>query len=309
MTKISRYFGVALAALAVVGSFCSCSEDDLDSKSIFDDTTTAEKTEFDNWLSENYVKPYNISFQYRYIDRESNLAYDVIPAQYDKSIAMAKLLKHVWLEAYTTVAGEDFVKQYAFKVVQLIGSFEYNSDGSMTMGTAEKGLKIVLYGVNNLDPDNVVVDADDPHNQSTSPLNCNYYFFHTMHHEFCHILTQTKDYTTDFRTISVGNYHASDWQTLANATVAPDGFVSAYASKEYNEDFAEVYSTYVTSSEAGWQKVLDMAGEDGAALINKKLDIVRSYFSDSWGLDIDDVRAEVLKRSAEAPSLDLRTLN
>lgn len=308
MKNFSKYFGYALA-LAVATTFTACSEDDLDPNSIFDGEAQTEQNELDKWLMTNYVEPYNISFQYRYIDRESNLYYDVIPADYNKSVAMAKLLKHVWLDAYSTVAGDAFVKQYAFKVVQLIGSFEYNSDGSMTMGTAEKGLKIMLFGINDLDPDNVFVDADDPHNQSTNPLNCNYYFFHTMHHEFCHILTQTKDYTTDFRSISVGKYHASDWQTLQNATVAPDGFVSAYASKEYNEDFAEIYSTYVTSSEDGWNKVLKMAGTDGTAIINQKLDIVRSYFTDSWGIDIDKIRAEVLKRSAEAPSLDLHTLN
>lgn len=32
------------------------------------------------------------------------------------------------------------------------------------------------------------------------------------------------------------------------------GFVSGYASGEYNEDFAEIFAQYVTHSEAAWQK-------------------------------------------------------
>lgn len=312
MKMTTKYIGIAMAFMAAT-TLWSCSEDDLSSTSVFDGEETTEQSEFDKWLQENYVKDYNISFQYRYIDRESNMSYDVVPAEYDKSIGMAKLLKHVWLDAYTEVAGDVFVKKYAFKVVQLIGSFQYLEDESRVLGTAEGGLKIMLYGINHLDLDNVLVDADDPFNQSegtgNTPLNCNYFYFHTMHHEFCHILTQTKDYTTDFRSISVGKYHASDWQTLSNATTAPDGFVSAYASKEYNEDFAEVYSTYVTSSDTGWQKVLTMAGDEGSAIIEQKLDIVKAYFRDSWGIDIDKVREVVLRRSQEAPELDLHTLN
>ena len=47
----------------------ACSEDDLDSKSIFD-TEEPKMNEFDNWLMKNYVTPYNISFNYRYDDKE-----------------------------------------------------------------------------------------------------------------------------------------------------------------------------------------------------------------------------------------------
>lgn len=316
--KATKYFGMSLMLLSAT-MFVGCSEDDLSSTSIFDNAVTEQKSDFDQWLYDNYTKEYNIDFKYRYTDKESDLSYNVIPADYDKSKAIAKLVKHVWMEPYENIMGKDFLRSYAFKIIQLIGSFEYNANGSQVMGTAEKGLKIMLFDVNNLDIDNISVDVDNPYNKRMSPLNSNYYFFHTMHHEFCHILTQTKDYNTDFRTITAGSYHATDWVNVDDDGTSEQrddwykaqkqGFVSAYASQEYNEDFAEVYSTYVTTSEEGWQMILDRAGEDGAALIEQKLEMVKSYFSDSWGVDIDVMRANVLKASAEASTLDLRTLN
>ena len=78
-----------------------------------------------------------------------------------------------------------------------------------------------------------------------------------MHHEFCHILTQKKEYSTDYRDVSAGSYHAADWINVEDADAPMEGFVTGYASGEYNEDFAEMYSTYVTSSPEAWQEILN----------------------------------------------------
>ena len=222
---------------------------------------------------------------------------------------MAKLVRHVWLETYVDCVGKDFIRTYTPRVIQLIGSFQYKEGGGITAGSADQGMKVMLYGVNHLDLDNIVVDTEEPYNKSTSPLNLNYWYFHTMHHEFCHILTQTKSYSTDFQTISAGSYHATDWINVADENAPKQGFVSGYASGEYNEDFAETYAFYVTLSAEGWQKILDMAGETGAPIIQQKIDMVREYFKTSWGIDIDEMRSIVLRRSAEAATLDLRTLD
>ena len=178
------------------------------------------------------------------------------------------------------------------------------------MGTAEKGLKIMLYGVNNLDIDNPRINVDNPYEEKEAkPIDLNYWFFHTMHHEFCHILTQTKNYSPDFQTISSGRYHSTDWINVKDPDAAKEGFVTGYASGEYNEDFAEVYANYVTLSPAGWQKIITQAGPEGAAIINEKLAMVKEYFQNSWGVNLDDLRAIILRRSAEAPSLELRNFN
>ena len=38
------------------------------------------------------------------------------------------------------------------------------------------------------------------------------------------------------------------------------------------------------------------AGTTGAALIAKKMELVRFYLSDSWGVDIDELRSAIQNR-------------
>lgn len=77
----------------------SCNEDALSDNSIFD-TETPERNEFDNWLLTEYVDPYNINFKYRFEDKESDQQYNLVPAEYGKSVALAKLVKFLWLQSY-----------------------------------------------------------------------------------------------------------------------------------------------------------------------------------------------------------------
>ena len=304
-----REISLMLLMAATLG-FGSCSDDDLNPVSVFDSVTQEEKNEFDNWLEENYRKVYNIDFKYRYSDKESDLAYNVTPAEFDKSKALAILVKHIWLEAYAEAAGIDFMKTYVPRIIQLTGSYKWNTNGSQVLGTAEGGLKIMFYGVNELDIDNPRINTDNPYeSHQVRPIDMNYWFFHTMHHEFCHILTQKKEYDTSFRTISAATYHATDWINLEDRRVAKEGFVTSYAASEYNEDFAEIYATYITNTPEGWQLIIDAAGDEGAAILNQKLDLMKEYFKNSWSIDLDTLRDIVLRRSDESTKLDLRTLN
>lgn len=293
--------------------FAGCSDDDLSSKSIFD-TEPIAQSEFDQWLKTNYVDTYNIRFNYRYSDKESNSSYNLAPAALDKSEALAIMMKHVWLDAYKEVMGEEFVKTYAPRVMQLFGSAAYNSGGSIVMGTAEGGLKVTLYNVNVIDLDNPIIDSESPFvDKSVGTYDLNYWFFHTMNHEFCHIMTQKKNYSTDFQTISAADYKSADWINLNDKDAPAQGFVSGYASSEYNDDFAEIYSQYVTHSEAAWQKILEAGvnGDDtsGRDAILQKFNILKDYFAVTWNLDIEKLRDVIVRRSQEVKTLDLKTLN
>jgi len=319
--------------LALLAS--ACSNDDLDKESIFTETTQTESTPLDQWVKTNFTDPYNIRFLYRYNDKETNNYYNVIPADYDKSVALAILLKHVWIDTYTELVGQDFMKTYCPRIYQLIGSAEYNSStGSIVLGTAEGGVKVTLFRVNDIDVDHPVIDSDSPYpNTEAVPIDLNYWFFHTMHHEFCHILTQKKDYSTDFRTISTANYQRASWINVKDKDAGVKGFVTGYASMEYNEDFAETYATYITHTEDAWNQLLENSiqvkldeNEDtiftydkngnkypvydysGNEAIIKKLNIVKDYFQKQWGIDIDKLRTIVLRRSQEVKDLDLHTL-
>ena len=300
-----------LLAVAVLTG--ACSSDDVSSESIFKPTETKD-SEFDKWLSKTYTEPYNIQFNYLYNDYLTNRTYNVVPATISNSKAMAILIKHVWLDAYTELMGPDFLKQHCFREFQLIGSAEYTSNGSIVLGFAEGGIRVNLFQVNALDPAHIYIEQTTPYGTSDA-FDLNRAYFHTMHHEFAHILTQLKDYSTDFRGISAGKYHTADWVNVKDLNSGAEGFVTGYASSEYNEDFAEVFSCYVTDTDAMWQKRLAQAvtaangDESGKKAILAKLSIIRTYLKDAWGVDIDKLRTIVLRRANEVSTLDLETLN
>ena len=309
MNTIKIFLFAAIAALTV-----ACSNDDVDANnSIFPTREeNTDSTAFDKWLNKNYTEPYNIRFNYLYIDQNSDMGYNVSPADIKKSIALAKIIKHVWLDAYTELMGPDFLKQHCFREFQLIGSAQHKNDGSIVLGFAEGGIRVNLFQVNYLDPAHLYIEQTNQF-ASGSDFDLNRAYFHTMHHEFAHILTQLKDYSTDFRTITK-EYHSADWVNVKDEDAGKEGYVTGYASSEYNEDFAEVFSCYVTDTDVMWQKRLAQAvaangDETGKKAILAKLSIIRSYLKDSWGVDIDKLRTIVLRRASEVNSLDLETLN
>ena len=236
-----KYFILSVAALMLA----ACSEDALDSTSIFDKGSQTPKTEFDAWLQKNYVEPYNIDFKYRFEYKESDVSKNLAPADYDKAIALAKLTKYLWIESYEELMGRDFIRTYAPKVMNLIGSVAYDSNGGVVLGTAEGGMKIVLYNVNSLNPAKLDMDF------------LNEWFFNTMHHEFAHILHQTKNYPTDFNEISKADYQSSSWVNLSDGEALAMGFVNNYASSETQEDFVQTIAFYITKSDEEWEELLD----------------------------------------------------
>jgi len=245
---MKKYIYTLLFAASIV--LGACSEDKLDSHSIFN-TESPERDAFDTWLLLNYVVPYNIQFNYKYIDKESDNTYNLIPAEYDKCVAMAKLTKYLWIDSYNELLGEAFIKTYCPRMIQLIGSKAYNSQGSVVLGTAEGGLKITLYNVNELNANSPDIDF------------LNTWFFKTMHHEFAHILHQTKNYSTDFNLIST-DYQGPSWLNLESDEVANTmGFITRYASFSPDEDFVEIISNYITHDAGYWENVLNNGGALG----------------------------------------------
>ena len=95
--------------LAAVG-MSACQEEALDPNSQIIDSKV-EQNDFDKWLMKNYVEPYNIDFKYRMEYNESDMNYYLVPAEYEKSIQIAKLLLHLCIGSYDEVTGsKDFIK-------------------------------------------------------------------------------------------------------------------------------------------------------------------------------------------------------
>lgn len=285
--------------LAFVASFAlmSCSDDDPSSESIFP-TTSPKRDAFDKWLLENYTFPYNVEMKYKMEDIESDMKYHLVPADSAKTAKLSIIMKYLWFDAYNEVIGPDFIKENMPRTIHFIGSPAYNSEGTMVLGTAEGGLKITLYMVNSLD-DETLKDYD----------TMNKYYFHTLHHEFTHILNQKIPYDQSFKLITESGYVSGDWYTISDKTAHQAGFVTPYAMVEPLEDFAEMLSNYVTMSQSEWNAILADAGTTGAASISAKLDIVRNYMQESWNVDIDQLRAAVLRRASTLSAVDLKHLN
>jgi substrate import-associated zinc metallohydrolase lipoprotein len=272
----------------------SCGEEKLGESML--DAAEQHRNELDRWLLGSYVYAYNVDVKYRMEDIETQMRYNLAPAEVGKAFRIAKLIKHAWFEAYDEVAGVDFTRSNSPRIIHLIGSSAYEGNGVEQLGTAEGGMKVTLYGVNNIDS---MLDKPD---------RLNYFFFQTMHHEFTHILNQKKNYDVDFELISEGNYVQGDWAQVSFEMAAAGGFVSTYAASEPREDFAEVLSIYITYTEADWEALLRFAGSAAAEVINRKLGMVKSYMQSSWGIDLDELRRVVQRRTNEIPELDLDEL-
>jgi substrate import-associated zinc metallohydrolase lipoprotein len=289
MKKIIYILALCLPVLII----SSCEKDEPDKDNSIFDTSTPELNSFDRWLRDNYVTPYNIQVKYRLEDVETNFDYNVIPAELKKAKQMAFLLKYLWLEVYEEVAGDGvhFVRANAPRLMHYLGSAEYDGE-TVTLGVAEGGMKITITEVNALIPYQITRQN----------------FFNTIHHEFGHILNQTIDIPTDFRTITPSDYAPTTWHNRSEAEAAQLGFVSQYAGKLPEEDFVEILARYITKTPEEWQAKLDQAGTTGAELILAKLAKVKAYMKTSWKVDVDKLKSVVQRRANEILFMDFDNL-
>ncbi len=281
MKKIQYYISALLLVAVAAMSLSSCSEDKLGDTIFPDVDETLDPNSYsyklDKFLKENYLDKYNLTFLYKMPDISTNMNYNLVPAEYSNSVDLAVLCKHLWFDVYDKVAGEDFLKTYGPRIILLIGSPAINpTSGSEIVGLAEGGIKISLFKVNSMNINDF---------QTMNEL-----YFHTMHHEFSHILHQTKTYPTEFNTISVGHYDANNWQYRGNE-VNSLGFVTAYGSSEYREDFAETIACYIVYTQAQWDRMMELASRGWATSASAD-DLDAVYYSFYYYPD-NDTEAEL----------------
>ena len=286
----------SLALLLSVGAISSCSKDTPSGATIFPTTPVARNT-FERWLLKNYTNPYNIDFQYKLKDGETDLTYNLVPADSAKTAKLAMITKFLWFDAYNEVVGPDFLKESAPRIIVAVGSSAYTRQRTEVVGSAEGGYKVTLNKINALTDELL-------HDYSAMTE----YYFHTMHHEFTHILNQRKPYNPAFDLVTQSGYVSGNWLNVSTRDARRAGFVSPYAMMNGAEDFAEMLSFYVTYTPQAWQAILDEAGTRGANLINQKLTLIKEYTQSSWGLDLDQLRDVVIRRGGQVATLDLSKL-
>ncbi|MEI6751693.1 MAG: putative zinc-binding metallopeptidase [Paludibacter sp.] len=300
---------IFILCLASVLLFSCNDNNKITGDSIFEDVPVLDSTlstyNFDLWLYHNYLIPYNIKFDYKMVDVGSDMDYNLVPTENLKAQQLAHLMRYLWFDVYKKVVSDDFLKLYGPRMIHLIGSPAINASlGTIVLGTAEGGIKITLYYVNSLDPTNIPI--------------MNEYYFKTMHHEFAHILHQTKNYPKTYDAISAGHYDMDGWQNRTDEEANSLGFASNYGSSQPREDFVEIIANYIVKTDADWNKTLWNAskewtqnsngeavlttkqsdGVDGQAIILQKLEICREWLSEKWNIKLDSLRAEVQRRQS-----------
>jgi len=296
MKKLLKY-----TAVVVLGAMLwSCGDNELDPTSIFEGGTRPQ-TDFDRYLIREFTTPYNIAVKYRMEDILIDHTYSVVPARIESSQALAVFMKHLWLDVYAEASpdGVEFLKKFGIREIHFVGSGQHTANG-VVLGSAEGGKLITMTHVNAIDP-------NDPETFAPAELLRHYGKFQVIHHEFCHILHQLKEYPTTFPQVS-GGFQGTNWVNLNYNSAHDLGFVSPYATFGEFEDFVETYSLYITKTAPQWEEFLADASTQGRAYIDQKVTIVRDYIKLSWGMDLDQLRAIVIRRGNELPLLKVSDL-
>lgn len=309
-----------LLLLACAFALIGCKKDhgnapDVDSKKRLE-LISGNKTETDKWIEENYIKKYNIDPIWRWKMNEVDWKYNLVPPIESNIVPFLKILDRVFIDVYVEVVSKDFMNTYVPKQFLLVGTDAYNiNDGTITLGTAEGGRKITLYGIN---------DWKDIRVMSR--------YIHTMYHEFSHILHQTKLYPEEFEKITA-EYYTAQWANGTDKEALEQGFISKYSRLNKDEDFVEILSTYLTLSDKEWNDRINsidgsLAGKNAAdrakqegktpeeqaaigkavatetasrakAAITKKLSIVTDYLKTQWGIEIAALKTVCQERIIE----------
>ena len=287
-----------MIAATVLLTMTAC-EEKLNPQSIFEDVPAVDKNastaEFDQYLYDTYVLGYNISFQYKWNDASTDMDYNLVPVTLKNAQMVAHAVKYLWLDVYDKQMGHEFLMKYTPRIINIIGSPAVNAaQGTETLGVAEGGVKITLYKMNDFDMYNMAW--------------LNKYIFHVMHHEFSHILHQTKTFPKEYEQISAGLYDSQSWQYHSDEEAYKLGFVTPYSMSEAHEDFVEVISSYITDTREVWQKRgFTMAADhthieavdeeqEGTSIINQKINMCKDWLLEKYNYELDSIRAEVQRR-------------
>lgn len=262
-----------LSIACVVGAlgFSSCSKEDSLGESQID-LTPEIKTDLDRWIDENYVDTYNMQVFYRWDQYKTDMNRYLTPPRFSDVQPALEVVKTIWLDSYRDVAGEMFVKETAARELVLIGSRNSNTNGSITLGLAEAGVRVSLFGLDNL-------------NTKSRPQVEE--FIHTIQHEYVHIINMKYPFDEgEFLKITPADYLA-DWQNGGGDKVAQSlGFISSYSRSAPGEDFAEMAATMLTDIDAYNRLVNSVTDAYGKAKIKEKEAYVADYYRKSLGIDI-----------------------
>lgn len=280
----SKAFKILVVTAILSLSSCSKEEEITESRI---DLSTPELTTTDLWIREHLTEPYNINVDYLFRDYEVATNRYLAPPEPEEVIPFLEAYIDFMIEPYKALAGEEFVKRYFSKQLVLVGSSNYNNDGTVFLGQAEGGVKVTLYEINYFSER---TSGSASPEQIRAALRS---YFKTLHHEFAHILQQNKIFDKEsYRTITP--IYRSSWFNLGTQQARDLGFISPYASLNENEDFAEMVAIMLTTSPEEFQAILQSPGNPQAQQdLQEKLSIILDYYKSSWNIDLFQLQENI----------------
>jgi substrate import-associated zinc metallohydrolase lipoprotein len=269
MTMKKIFFYITLVTLLT-----ACTKDELDPDSVLLGMggDQWERTELDDWLYHEFVVPYNMEIKYKWDPYELDLSKNYVPVKEEKVRELMTAVKKVWIESYAKAAGSpNIIKSLSPKRYVLIGSLEYDSNGTATLGNAEGENKIRLFDVNAFDiTDEAMVRR----------------VMGTVEHEFVHTLTAVVKYPEEWQTICKDDYDGN-YRTMTDdpAVYAPLGFVTRYAHSNPDEDIAETVKLIVLNGQAWFNDYVAFAGVVGGPRLRAKEAILVNYYKSNYNID------------------------
>jgi len=267
----------------------TCTEDKIET-----DVITVEPSDdpLDQFIQTSFTDKFGVAVRYRYVDRYVDPTKRVSPPRKELVEPILSFLTEYWIEPFINVPnGEEFFKTHVPAEVVLIGSFIFNNDGTVTLGTADAGARITLTEVNNFEEE----DTEWIIRQ-----------LGTIYHEFAHIVHQRYNLPANFQQISPQGYTSSgSWFNLTDDEALRRGFVSPYATSSFNEDYAETaafilfdtdfYETYINEEE-NCTTIECVERNEGRELIRRKLNAVLTHYEQNTGVDLLEVRELIQKK-------------
>ena len=280
MKILNKYKKLALLSAVVLLGSCAGDEPLKDSQL---DLSTPPKTALDNWIDTNYLLPYNINVQYKWNPNVVDNNRFLYPPIQAKVQPVLEIVQKIWLESYKAVAGPNFVKNIAPREFVLVGGVNLNTTGTITLGLAEGGKRITFFETDNVDKKNRANIKR---------------FLRTIQHEYIHILNQTKPFDEKSMATITPTGYSSAWYNTSDAVALEEGFLTAYAKSNINEDFAETAATILVSSKAEYAAILAaIVSPVARASIKSKEAIVVKYYKDAFNIDLYKLRDEAEKNT------------
>ncbi|NOU60853.1 substrate import-associated zinc metallohydrolase lipoprotein [Marinifilum caeruleilacunae] len=252
----------------------------------------------DVYLRENILKEYGTAIRWKWDQRFIRKGQSAEPIKEDLVIPITKIVEDLWIKPFIALSddSEKFIRDYMPKELVYIGSYIYNSNGSAILGYSESGARISLMNLNSYDLKDRIWLED---------------VLITMHHEFAHIVHQNNGMPKAYHLISPKGYLGEGWRNGVSFTDAiKRGMVSAYATDNQYEDFAELTSRYLVQDtiyfNSTYLKDWDCAQfinpescheiNEGRELIRQKLNAIRTFYLDEFNIDIKILRDTIQKR-------------